>query len=90
MEGKMNARILDLLFCCSLFFCGCFDFAAQNVQRRQTYAESHPNLEHVIRNAIFNRRIITGLIKGVRYNFQEKRLTAFVIDDPFGCAQSLP
>ena len=54
----MNARILNLLFFCSLFFGGCFDFAAQNVQRRQTYAESHPNLEHAVRNAIFN-----GIIK---------------------------
>ena len=57
----MKAGILNLLFCCSLFFCGCFDFAAQNVQRRQTYAESHPNLEHAVRNAIFNRRIIIGM-----------------------------
>jgi hypothetical protein len=57
----MNARILNLLFFCSLFFGGCFDYAAQNVQRRQTYAESHPNLEQAVRNAIFNRRIITGM-----------------------------
>ena len=57
----MNARILILLLCCSLFFGGCFDFAPQNVQGQQTYAESHSNLEPAVRYAIFNRRIITGM-----------------------------
>ena len=57
----MKVGILNLLFCCSLFFGGCLDSAAQKVQRRQTYAESRPNLEPEVRYAIFNRRIITGM-----------------------------
>jgi hypothetical protein len=57
----MKAGILSLLLCCSLFFGGCFDSAAQNMQRRQSYAQSHPDLEQAIRSAIFNRRIIIGM-----------------------------
>jgi len=57
----MKVGILNLFFCCSLFFGGCIDSAAHNVQRRQTYAESHTNLEPEVRYAIFNRRIITGM-----------------------------
>ncbi|MHC4325372.1 MAG: hypothetical protein ACYSUX_14000 [Planctomycetota bacterium] len=57
----MKAGILNLLLFCSLFLSGCFDSTAQNAQRRQSYLESHPNLEHAVRNAIFNRRIIIGM-----------------------------
>jgi hypothetical protein len=57
----MKARIPNLLLFCSLFFGGCADFAAQNMQRRQSYVISHPNLEHAIRYAIFNRRIRLGM-----------------------------
>jgi hypothetical protein len=57
----MKAGIVNLLLCCSLFFGGCFDSAARNVQRRQRYAASHPNLEPAVRYAIFNRRIIAGM-----------------------------
>jgi hypothetical protein len=57
----MKAGILSLLLCCSLFFGGCFDSAVQNMQRRQSYARSHPDLEQAIRSAIFNRRVIIGM-----------------------------
>lgn len=57
----MKTRILNLLFCCFLFFGGCSDFAARNEQRRQSYTETHADLEHAVRYAIFNGRIITGM-----------------------------
>ena len=57
----MKVGILNLFFCCSLFFGGCLGYAPEKVQRRQTYTGNHPNLENVVRYAIFNRRIITGM-----------------------------
>jgi hypothetical protein len=57
----MKAGIPSLLLCCSLFFGGCFDSATRDMQRRQSYAQSHPGLAQAIRSAIFNRTIIIGM-----------------------------